>query len=116
MKDRHPERETLEKFFAGELTDEEDRVLQRHLFTCAGCEERLIELLPLSGRAAVPPLSPAPDPVHRTLIRRIVQEAQPAPRRPDLSAERAQAARLWRELQSHEPERRRLLVRQDRAY
>src|SRR5215208_1757280 len=119
MKDRHPDRETLESFFAGELTDEQDRVLQRHVFTCAPCEERLIELLPAPGGdvlGSVQPLPPAPAAGHRTLIRRIVEEKPPAPRRSDLAAERAQAAGLWRELQRHDPEGRRRLVWQDRAY
>src|SRR5215218_9512663 len=104
MKDRHPDRETLEKFFTGELTEEEDRVLQRHVFTCAGCEERLIEILPSAGWYVpgslvqpLPPPPPAGATGHRTLIRRIVEEKPPAPRRSDLAAERAQAAGLWRE-------------------
>jgi len=123
MKDRHPDRETLESFFAGELTDEQDRVLQRHIFTCARCEERLIELLLAPGGDVLgssvqplPPPSPALGNGHRTLIRRIVEEKPPAPRRSDLAAERAQAAGLWRELQRHAPELRRRLVWQDRAY
>lgn len=122
MKDRHPDRETLQKFFAGELTDEQDRVLQRHVFTCARCEERLIELLPVPGgnvlgsvQSLLPP-SPAPAGGHRTLIRRIVEEKPPAPRRSDLAAERAKAAGLWRELQHQDPEGRRRLVWQDPSY
>ena len=42
----HPDRETLERFLDDELPEELSRTLQRHLFTCSGCEERLIDILP----------------------------------------------------------------------
>ncbi|HKI03862.1 MAG TPA: tetratricopeptide repeat protein [Thermoanaerobaculia bacterium] len=104
MQAGHPDGDTLERFFSGELTDEEDRVLERHVFTCPSCEGRLIELLPASrGNAGG----------HRTVIRRIVAEQPAARRRSDLEAERAAAAALWKELQGQE--RRQDRVRNDRA-
>jgi tetratricopeptide (TPR) repeat protein len=105
MKDQHPERDILEKFFAGELTEEQDRAFQRHVLTCPSCEERLLELLPVS-------------PEHRTLAGRIVEEKRPAAKQRllDLAAERAAAAGLWRELERHDPEERRGIVAGDRSY
>ena len=117
MTDRHPDRKTLERFLAGELTDEQDRTLQRHVFTCPSCEERLIGLLPADGDTVHSPL-PTGEAEHRTLIRRIVQEKQPAAaqRRLDLEAERAEAPGLWEALRHETPENRRKLAGSDRSY
>jgi tetratricopeptide (TPR) repeat protein len=100
MTDWHPDPSTLERFFAGELSAEQDRRLQRHVFTCASCEDLLIELLPLSEGG------------HQTVIRRIVAAQQPAAlqRRLDLEAERLEASSLWEELRRHDSEGRRRLV------
>jgi len=101
---QHPEREILEKFFAGKLTEEQDRAFQRHVFTCPSCEERLLDLLPVRE-----PMS---------LAGRIVEEKQPAAKQRllDLTAERAAAAGRLRELERHDPEGRRGLVAGDRSY
>jgi tetratricopeptide (TPR) repeat protein len=108
---QHPEREILEKFFAGGLTEEQDRAFQRHVFTCPSCEERLLELLPAPRVKALPVMN------SRGLAPRILEDKQPAAKqRLDLTAERAAAAALWRELERHNPERRRALVAGDRSY
>ncbi|HXO22663.1 MAG TPA: zf-HC2 domain-containing protein, partial [Thermoanaerobaculia bacterium] len=45
----HPDPSQLERFLNDDLPDEESRTLQRHLFACPDCEERLIRLLPGRG-------------------------------------------------------------------
>src|SRR5690349_17739938 len=104
MIDRHPDRGALERFLAGELSGEEDAALQRHVFTCRACEERLIGILPGSGEEDIP--GSLGDDVSRTLIQRIVEEKLPAlvRRRLDLATERAEAAGLWQELRGHDSE------------
>ncbi|HEV2856252.1 MAG TPA: tetratricopeptide repeat protein [Thermoanaerobaculia bacterium] len=116
MTDRHPDRATLERFFTGELTDEQDRALQRHVFTCPSCEERLLGILPVAGEDVFVSLEEEAE--HRTLIHQIVKEKRPAARRRrlDLAAERAQAAGLWEELRHQDSESRRRLVASDGAY
>lgn len=113
MIDRHPDRGDLERFLAGELSGEEDAALQRHVFTCATCEERLIGILPDSGEETVPasPRLILRNSVNRKLIRPAVIR-----QRLNLAAERAEAAGLWRELRSHDSESRRRLVASHRAY
>lgn len=117
MTDRHPDHKTLERFLTGELTDEQGRKLQRHVFTCPSCEERLIGLLPADG-ATVPSPLPAEETEPHTLIRRVAREKQPAAaqRRLDLQAERAEAPALWEILRRETPESRRELAGSDRAY
>jgi tetratricopeptide (TPR) repeat protein len=116
MIDRHPDLGTLERFLAGELSGEEGAALQRHVFTCATCEERLIGILPGSGEEDIP--GSLGDGVSQTLIQRIVEEKQPVliRRRLDLAVERAEAAGLWQELRGHDSESRRLLVASHRSY
>jgi tetratricopeptide (TPR) repeat protein len=98
MSDRHPDRRTLQRFLEDELTDEQDFALQRHVFTCPYCEQRLTALLPvLSGEEALSILSPRPLAA-------------------DLEKERAEAAWLWLQLQPHSPERRQRLIWEDPAY
>jgi len=101
--DRHPERDVLERFLSGDLGDEASLALQRHLFICAACEERLIALLP----------EPAPEPGgDRGPVRRLLERnrTELSVRWRGLEAERAAAEALWRELEPLEPERRRGLV------
>ena len=103
MNDRHPDRETLQRFLADELTDEQDLALQRHVFTCPDCEERLTALLS----------SPAESPADVEFRGRLVAGEQTLA---DLAAERAAAAGWWLELQRRDPEERKRLVWEDPAY
>lgn len=120
MDDRHVDREALERFLADELTEEDNRALQRHVFTCTCCEERLIALLPVprarqrgrrrtSGGEAIE---------YRELIREMAEKAKPevASSRSGLAGERREAPGLWEELASHGPEERRRLVWTDPTF
>lgn len=120
MEDRHLDCDTLERFLADDLSPEEDRSLQRHVFTCARCEERLVALLSigepdLPGRAAS---RAEEDPGHREVIRMVAEEkGQPAGRlQEDLLLERAEASSRWRELERLGQEERRGLVWNDPRY
>ena len=108
MTDRHPERDVLERFLSGDLSNEASLVLQRHLFLCAACEERLIALLP-EPAADRSPEAGADD---RGPVRRLLEDsrAELSGRWRGLAAERAAAEALWQELEPHSPERRRSLV------
>lgn len=110
MNDQHPGLEALERFLADELSEGESRALQRHIFTCTHCEERLVALLPGKSRKSTPD--------HRDLIRRVADDQRTATerRRADLAAERAAAADLWRELEPHDTARRRALIWEEPAY
>lgn len=119
MDDRHVDREALEKFLADELTEEDNRALQRHVFTCACCEERLIALLPgLKARRRGRRHAAGEPPEYRELIRGTVEKAEPevASSRSGLAQERGQAPGLWERLASHGPEERRRLIWTDPAY
>lgn len=106
--DRHPDREFLERFLSGDLAEEAGRALQRHLFLCMACEERLIALLPEPAMVS----SPGPRDEYRGLIRRLLGDhrTEISRRCRDLAAQRAAAATLWRELAPLAPAHRRSLV------
>lgn len=105
MKDRHPDREDLERFLGGELTTDASRALHRHILLCPSCEERLVALLP-----APPPSSLLQGDGSR--VRRFPGDrlAEISRRRRGLREERSAAAALWGEIESVDPAQRRLLV------
>jgi tetratricopeptide (TPR) repeat protein len=117
MEHLHLDCETLERFLADDLTPEEDRSLQRHVFTCARCEERLVGLLSLGG-SALPGSFRAEEPAHREVIRTVVEEGRQSAGRlqEDLALERAEAASRWRDLERLGQEERRNLVWNDPRY
>jgi tetratricopeptide (TPR) repeat protein len=114
MDPRHVDREALEKFLADELSEEDNRALQRHVFTCALCEERLLAALPApqgrKGRQRT-----AEEPRHQELVRRVVEEARPkvTSSRSALTQERREASELWAELEPQSPEERRTRIWND---
>jgi tetratricopeptide (TPR) repeat protein len=113
MSEWHPDRDQLERFLEDEMGGEESRELQRHLFTCAACEERMIALLP-GWNAAEPGTTPgAGGEEYRGLLKRVLADdrADLARRGSRLSRERAEAGPLLRELLTLPPERRVLVVR-----
>jgi tetratricopeptide (TPR) repeat protein len=113
MTDRHPDRKTLERFLEDGLPEGESRVLQRHLFLCPVCEERMIALLP--GPLSSPPaFSDGP----RRLIQPLLtgQRAGIASRRCALAAARLRAPELWRELEPNPQERRRSMIWEDSRF
>lgn len=99
MRRDHPGRAMLEKFLDDRLTDSESFALQRHLFRCPDCEERLIELLPVAEHLEI--RNAADEPAkYRHLIRRVLAGAQPGvrERRTQLARERREASILWCEI------------------
>jgi tetratricopeptide (TPR) repeat protein len=119
MNDWHPDRETLELFLEDELPEELSRTLQRHLFTCSGCEERLIDILPAP---AAPLMSAGRVPGdsrtgqgYDSLVGRVLREARQEgdQRRNRLARERQEAGRLWREVRDLGAEARRNRVWDD---
>ncbi len=106
----HPDRALLERFLDGGLSAREGHDLQRHLFLCPGCEERLLALLPVS----LPPGS-LPGEDYQDLVRRLVDgcRLEAGAHRRRLAEERAAAPGLWREIEPLGEERRRALVRED---
>ncbi|PYQ58728.1 MAG: hypothetical protein DMF53_19935, partial [Acidobacteria bacterium] len=105
----HPDRETLVQYLKGTLPDGASRALQRHLFLCPTCEERLIALAP----GPSPSLSTAPpEEDYQDLIRRLLdsQRAEVAAIRHGLADERAAAPGLWREIAPEPQVRRRRRV------
>ncbi len=108
MFDRHPDRAALERFLDGDLPEGESRSLQRHLFLCPVCEDRMIALLP--GSKASP--HPAADEGYRGLIHRLLTDhrTEIASRRHDLTREQQIASGLWREIEPHPLERRHALI------
>ncbi|MFP5288187.1 MAG: hypothetical protein ACLGI9_20800, partial [Thermoanaerobaculia bacterium] len=114
MTEWHPDRRTLERFLEDQLPEEQSRTIQRHIFTCAGCEQRLISILPAlpgcgntSGAAAPPAVSE-----YRDLVRQVLREArlEGEQRRARLAAERKEAGRLWREVRALDLAARREMV------
>ncbi|HEX5720438.1 MAG TPA: tetratricopeptide repeat protein [Thermoanaerobaculia bacterium] len=99
MTEWHPDRETLERFLDDELPEEQSRTLQRHIFTCSGCEQNLIEILPALACAGGEDMDV---PGYRALFRQVLQEARQrgAQRRALLARERKEARTLWREVAS----------------
>jgi tetratricopeptide (TPR) repeat protein len=110
MTDRHPDRAALEQFLDGGLPEGESRILQRHLFLCPVCEDRMIALLP--GSKTSP--HPAPDEGYRGLIHRLLNDhrTEIASRRHGLTREQQVASGLWREIEPHPPDRRHALIRE----
>src|SRR5215203_1929716 len=93
MTEWHPDRETLESFLDDQLAEEQSRTLQRHIFTCSRCEERLIGILP------APACEGSEDDVdttdrYRDLFRQVRMEARQEgeQRRVLLARERREAA------------------------
>jgi tetratricopeptide (TPR) repeat protein len=107
----HPDRAVLERFLGGRLSERESHALQCHLFVCHDCEERLLALLP--GPSTFP--ASFPDDDYRGLIHRLIDGygSEAGAHRHRLAGERAAAPGLWRELEPHDPERRRTLARED---
>lgn len=99
MTEWHPDRKMLERFLEDELPEEQSRTLQRHLFTCSGCETSLIQILPSAGSRCA---SEESDIGYRGLVRQVLQEARQEGqhRRAILARERQEAGRLWREVRS----------------
>lgn len=117
MNDWHPDRETLEFFLDDELPEEQSRTLQRHLFTCSGCEERLIDILP--GTAGRTPATPADTGSgYGSLVRRVLREARQEGdhRRALLAQERREAGRLWRQVRNLDAKARRERVWNDPSF
>jgi tetratricopeptide (TPR) repeat protein len=114
MDNRHVDRDALLRFLADELAEEDNRALQRHVFTCPECEERLIELLPRPRRDR----SEREQPSHREVIRRVVEDTKPSAvqSRSALAVERQEAPGLLEDLFSRAPEERRSLVWNDPRY
>ncbi len=120
MTDRHLDRKALERFLDGGLPEGESRVLQRHLFLCPVCEERLAALLP--GSAA----SPHPARSDRDyggrgygeLIQHLLRDRRTelAAHRRKLAEERRDASRLWREIEPHSATRRRTMIGGDARF
>jgi tetratricopeptide (TPR) repeat protein len=112
MIEQHLDREALERYLGDLLPDRESRSIQRHLFTCAVCEERLLALLP------GPLSSPEQAREYRGLVRRLLQEhgAEIAWRRRGLAAERFAASALWREIEPLDQEQRRTRIRGDSPF
>lgn len=111
MTEWHPDLETLERFLDDDLPEEPSRTLQRHLFTCPGCEARLIEILPFPA-GANRWTAESQELVYRDLFRQVLREArrESAERRVLLSRERNDAGRLWREIRDLDARARRELV------
>jgi tetratricopeptide (TPR) repeat protein len=115
MTEWHPDRKTLERFLDDDLPEEQSRTLQRHIFTCPGCEQSLIEILP------APACGDGEDgdiAGYRALFRQVLQEARQAgeQRRALLARERKEARRLWREVDSLDLAARRELVWEDSRF
>lgn len=115
MSNRHLDRTALERYLRDMLSDRESRDLQRHLFICPDCEERLLALLP--GSAPSPHPLPRNDD-HRGLIRRLLDDhrSEIGAHRGRLAAERTTAFALWREIEPLGHERRRTLVWEDARF
>ena len=111
MTEWHPDLETLERFLDDELPEEPSRTLQRHLFTCPGCEARLIEILPFPAGARRW-AAESQELGYRDLFRQVLREArrEGKERRARLIRERNEAGQLWREIRGLGLEARREMV------
>jgi tetratricopeptide (TPR) repeat protein len=120
MNDWHPDRETLELFLDDELPEEQSRTLQRHLFTCSGCEARLLDILPgPCGRVDAGGDAGKDEACgYGPLVRRVLQEARQEGdlRRSLLAQERREAGRLWREVRDLDAGARRDKVWEDPCF
>ncbi|HWN41458.1 MAG TPA: tetratricopeptide repeat protein [Thermoanaerobaculia bacterium] len=117
MSEWHPDIETLVRFLDDDLPEEQSRSLQRHLFTCAGCEKSLIRILPAppggsGGLSEDEEQEAAGVPDYRGLVRQVLLEARQEgeQRRARLACERQEAGALWRELRDLGSAARRELV------
>jgi tetratricopeptide (TPR) repeat protein len=108
----HPDREALARFLEDRLSEVDSRSLQRHLFACPECEERLIRLLPLPEGAPAPEILESG---YRTVIRDLLTETRSEldRHRALLSREHREAKELWWELRTLEPAERRGRVADD---
>jgi tetratricopeptide (TPR) repeat protein len=116
MTDWHPDHEALERFLDDGLSEEESRALQRHLFTCASCEDRMIALLPgpkedlpvepwhKAGDEGRGTASDQEEP-YKGLVQRVLEQTRNeiARRKSHLERERREAAELWSELAALSP-------------
>ncbi|HYN20635.1 MAG TPA: zf-HC2 domain-containing protein, partial [Thermoanaerobaculia bacterium] len=95
MTDWHADRDMIERFLHEELPEEQSRFLERHLMTCSGCEELLIEALP-----ARPAAGQLHGEAYRLLVRRALREMRTEGEqiRVRLAGERSQAGQLWQEM------------------
>ena len=100
MGEWHPERMALESFLDGRLAEPDSRALERHLFTCAPCEERLLSLLPAAPEER--------GGGYGELIRDLLEEVRPEmdDRKALLAQERREAQTLWRKLLKLSPAER----------
>lgn len=124
MNGRHPDRAALERFLDDTLSEGESRDLQRHLFICPDCEERLLKLL--AGPAAFSPAFPRDDyprddhprDDYRGGIRSLLDDyrSEVGAHRHRLAGERTAAVELWREIEPHGHGRRRTLVWEDARF
>lgn len=109
MTEWHPDPEEIELFLDDELPTEASRAIQRHLFSCPRCEERMISLLP----GPKDPLGDDSDleadldeelgeefPRYESLIQSVLEQAQSEMERREtqLYRERSEAESSWREL------------------
>jgi tetratricopeptide (TPR) repeat protein len=117
MNDWHPDRETLEFFLDNELPEELSRTLQRHLFTCSGCEERLIDILPSPAGHVMAPAADTGS-GYGLLVRRALREARQEGdhRRGLLAQERRKAGLLWRQVRDLDAHARRERVWDDSCF
>lgn len=114
MNDWHPDRETLELFLDDELPEELSRALQRHLLSCVGCEQRLIDLLPTPSARVTAENGSGYGPVVRRVLREARQEGDC--RRARLAQERREAGRLWRQIRDLGAKARRERVWDDPSF
>src|SRR5579872_630744 len=114
MHDRHPDRGALERYLDDGLPAGERRALQRHLFGCPVCEDRMIALL--SAAASPHPQASGAHPPG--LAERSLQhhQAEIAAHHRQLAAERLAADDRWREIAPHPHERRRRKVAAEPCY
>lgn len=115
MHDRHPDRGALERYLDGGQPAGERRALQRHLFGCPVCEDRMIALL---SAAAASPHPPASGPGPRGVVERSLHRHQTeiAVHLRNLAGERLAADDRWREIAPHPHERRRLKIAAEPCY
>jgi tetratricopeptide (TPR) repeat protein len=122
MSEQHPDRDQLLRFLDDGMPEAESRELQRHLFVCSDCEERLIALLPgwttVSGSGPCEPVAekgPAAEEAYRGLLKRVLADKQAAVERRSCrrTREKAEAGLLLRELHSLPAGSRVTLVRHD---
>ncbi len=121
MTEWHPDGEALERFLDDALTEEESRVLQRHLFTCPDCEERLLAILPPLEDAGADPLTDPLEAESRPspgLVQRVLAEtgSDIERRQARVAGERARAAELWREIRTYSQDQRRALILTEPRY